>query len=123
MAGQESLQSPDSDNIAQLTTPTQEEEKEIQEWCVSEHVALPFNPLETSHGAVQTLAEKEEKELRDHINVGHLNKRHLCKRCLLSEGPKRVHRRVWDVDRTTHVLHIDTSGPRTLPTKDSTISL
>ena len=63
---------PDPDNIVQLTTPTQEEEKEIQEWCVSEHVALPLNPLETSDGTVKPLTEKEEKELRDHVNAGHL---------------------------------------------------
>ena len=102
---------PDPDNIVQLTTPTQEEEKEIQEWCVSEHVALPFNPLETSDGTVKPLTEKEEKELRDHVNAGHLTKCHLCKGCLLSEGPRRVHRRVRDVDRATHVLHIDIAGP------------
>ena len=78
---------PDSEDIIQLTMPTQEEEKEIQEWCVSEHVALPFNPLETPDGTIQPLTEKEEKELRDHINAGHLNKCHLCKGCLLSEGP------------------------------------
>ena len=43
---------PDSEDIIQLTTPTQEEEKEIQAWCVSEHAALPFHPLETSDGTV-----------------------------------------------------------------------
>ena len=37
----------DPDDIIHLSTPTQEEEKEIQEWCVSRHVAPPFNPLES----------------------------------------------------------------------------
>ena len=38
---------PDPDDIVHPSTPTREE-KEIQEWCVSEHVALSFNPLEPS---------------------------------------------------------------------------
>ena len=31
---------PDSDDMTQLTTPTQEEE--IQEWCVSGHNSAPY---------------------------------------------------------------------------------
>ena len=78
---------------------------------MSENVSLPFNPLEASDGTINPLTEKEEKELREHINSGHLTKRHLCKGCLLSEGPQRIHRRVRGVDRATHVLHIGIAGP------------
>ena len=40
-----------------------------------------------------------------------MKKSNLCKGCLLSEGPRKLHRRVRDVDRATHVLRIDIAGP------------
>ena len=59
---------PDSEDIIQLTTPTQEKEKEIQEWCVSEHVALPFNLLERNcreiRGSDQDLGFKMPQRVR-----------------------------------------------------------
>ena len=40
-----------------------------------------------------------------------MKKSNLCKGCLLSEGPRKLHKRVRDVDKATHVLHIDIAGP------------
>ena len=60
---------------------------------------------------IKPLSPQEEKELREHINSGHVNKSNLCKGCLLSEGPRKLHERVRDVDKATHVLHIDIAGP------------
>ena len=99
---------PDLDDIVHLSMLTQEKEKGIQEWCVNKQVALPLNPLETADGRTQPLTaeeEEEEKEFTDHINPSHLTKRHLCKGCLLPEGPRRVHRRVRDVDRATQTAY------------------
>ena len=64
-----------------------------------------------SDGSIKPLSPQEEKELRDHINPGHVKKSNLCKGCLLSEGPHKLHKRVRNVDRATHVLHIDIAGP------------
>ena len=100
---------PDPDDIAQLTRKRRRFRNgvSVNMWhCHSTLLTHPmahFNPL-----------QKKEKELRDHVNTGHLNKRQSCKACLLSEGPRRVHRRVRDVDRATHVLHINIAGPLTL---------
>ena len=40
-----------------------------------------------------------------------MKKSNLCKGCLLSEVLRKLHKRVRDVDRATHVLHIDIAGP------------
>ena len=94
-----------------LLSPTLEEEAALQEWCASSHVSLPFSPTSTSDGTVQPLSPEDEKLLREHISSGHLTKCNLRKGCLLSEGLRRMHRRVRDVDKATHVLHIDIAGP------------
>ena len=64
-----------------------------------------------SDGSIKPLSPQEERELREHINPGHVKKSNLCKGCLLSEGPRKLHKRVRDVDKATHVLHIDIAGP------------
>ena len=33
--------------------------------------------------------------------------------CLEAEGPRRIHRTIRDIDKATHVLHIDIAGPLT----------
>ena len=48
---------------------------------------------------------------QQHINSGHVQKTNLCKGCLLSEGPRKIHKRIRDVDKATHVLHIDIARP------------
>ena len=62
-------------------------------------------------GPSKPLSPQEEKELREHINSGRVKKSNLCKGCLLSEGPRKLHKRIRDVDKATHVLHIDIAGP------------
>ena len=105
------LESPPADQQSTLTPASPQEEAILQEWCSQEHVSLPLRDLNISDGTVKPLSPEEEKELREHINSGHLKKSNLCKGCLLSEGPRRIHRRIRDVDRATHVLHIDIAGP------------
>ena len=78
---------PDPDETVHLSTPDQEEEKRYKNGVSVNMWHSPLNPLETSDGKIQPLTEKEEKELRDHVNAGRLTKCHLCKGCLLSEGP------------------------------------
>ena len=68
----------------------------------------------SSNGEVKPLSTEELDELKAHINSGHLTKSHLCKGCLISEGARRMHRSVRDVDKATHTLHIDIAGPLTL---------
>ena len=60
------------------------------------------------------LNEEELKELSEHVLSGHVTKSNLCKTCLEAEGPRRIHRSIRDVDKATHVLHIDIAGPLTL---------
>ena len=67
--------------------------------------------LNVSDGSIKPLSSQEEKELREHINSGHVKKSNLCKGCLLSEGPRKLHKRIRDVAKATHVLHIDIAGP------------
>ena len=77
-------------------------------------MGLPYLSPASSNGEVQPLSAEELDELKAHINSGHLTKSHLCKGCLLSEGPRRMHQSVRDVDKATHTLHIDIAGPLTL---------
>ena len=99
------------DELFELSLPTPEEEAILQEWCTLQEVSLPYIPLNSSNGEVKPLSSEEMEELKQHIASGHLTKSHLCKGCLVAEGPRRVHRTVRDVDRATHVLHIDIASP------------
>ena len=105
------MESPPADQQQKCTNSPPEEEAVLQEWCSQEHVSLPTDTLNVSDGSIKPLSPREEKELRDHINSGHVKKSNLRKGCLLSEGPRKPHKRVRDVDRATHVLHIDIAGP------------
>ena len=74
------------------------------------HPRFLVRPMAQSNPRQKRMRKSGEKS-RDHINSGHLNKRRLCKGCLLSEGPRRAHCRVRDVDWATRVLQIDIAGP------------
>ena len=52
----------------------------------------------SSDGEIKPLSSTEQDELKAHVLSGHLTKRHLCRGCLIAEGPRRVHRTVRDVD-------------------------
>ena len=102
---------PSSGQVYNLTLPDHAEQVLLDEWCRSEHVAFPFTDLPASDGSLLALNEEELKELSDHIISGHVTEGNLCKSCLEAEGPRRSIR---DVDKATHVLHIDIAGPLTL---------
>ena len=97
-----------------MTLPDHGEQVLLDEWCRSEHVALPSSDLPSSDGSLLALNEEELKELSDHILSGHVTKSNLCKSCSEAEGPRRIHRSIRDVDKAPHVLHIDIAGPLTL---------
>ena len=103
-----------SDQVYNLTLPDHDEQVLLDEWCRSEHLALPFTDLPESDGSLLALSEEELSELSDHIISGHVTKSNLRKSCLEAEGPRRIHRSIRDVDKATHVLHIDIAGPLTL---------
>ena len=105
------MDAPPADQQQRFTNSPPEEEAILQEWCSQDHVSLPTATLNVSDGSIKPLSPQEEKELRDHITSGHVKKSNLCKGCLLSEGPRKLHKRVRDVDKATHVLHIDIAGP------------
>ena len=99
--------------VYNLTLPDPDEQALLDEWCRSEHVALPSSALPASDGPLMALTEEELKELSDHIISGHVTKSNLCKSCLEAESPRRIHRSIRDVDKATHVLHVDIAGPLT----------
>ena len=105
---------PLSGQVYNLTLPDHDEQVLLDEWCRSDHVALPSSDLPSSDGSLLALSEEELKELSDHILSGHVTKSNLCNSCLEAEGSRRIHRSIRDVDKATHVLHIDIAGPLTL---------
>ena len=104
------MDSPPADQQQKLTNSPPEEEATLQEWCSQDHVSLPTDTLNVSDGSIKPLSPQEEKELREHINSGHVKKSNLCKGCLLSEGP-RTSTKGSEIDKATHVLHINIAGP------------
>ena len=105
---------PLSGQVYNLTLPDPDEQALLDEWCRYEHLTLPSTDLLASDGSMLALNEEELKELSDHILSGHVTKSNRCKSCLEAEGPRRIHRSIRDVDKATHVLHIDIAGPLTL---------
>ena len=103
------------DEPTNLTPSTPERDAELQEWCLLPEVALPFAHFDASDGSIKPLTVDEMKKLKGHMKSAHLSKSHLRKACLTAEGPRRIHRRDRDVDKATHVLHIDIAGPVTNP--------
>ena len=83
------MDSPPADQQQKLINSPPEEEAILQEWCSQEHVSLPTDTLNVSDGSIKPLSPQEEKELRDHINSGHVKKNNLCKGCLLLERPTK----------------------------------
>ena len=77
---------PDSrPNLAQamtLSMPTDEELKEIEDWCKDETVSLPFSDLPCSDGSILPLTPVELDELAEHVHSGHATKSNLCRGCL-----------------------------------------
>ena len=94
-----------------FTEPQQDEMDLIEDWCKSDLVSLPSSSLPASDDMIVPLEDKELKELSHHLRSGHATKSNLCRDCLEAEGPRRTHRSIRDIDRATHVLHIDTAGP------------
>ena len=91
------------DAVTNLTPSTTERDAELQEWCLLPEVALPFAHLDATDGSIKPLTVDEMEELKNDTQSGHLTKSHLRKGCLTAEGPRRIHRRVRDVDKATHI--------------------
>ena len=87
-----------------FTEPQQEEMDEIHGWCTSDLVALPSAPLPSSDGMISPLDPHELEELSDHLRSGHAAKSNLCRGCLQSERPRKIHRSIRDIDKATHTL-------------------
>ena len=115
------MQVPDSTpvkslNVTEYDCPTEDEEEteatvEEARRIVTTHT-LPKARSRTNISTPEyVLTPDQLQELREHIASGHVKMSNLCKGCLLSEGPRRMHRRIRDVDRATHCLHIDIAGP------------
>ena len=71
------MDSPPIDEQQRFVNSSQEEEAILQEWCSQEHVSLPTDTLNVSDGSIKPLSPQEEKELREHINSGHVKKSNL----------------------------------------------
>ena len=98
-----------------LTLPTDDELHDSSSWCQSGLVALPSAPLPTSDGSMMPLNQDELKELNDHVNSGHLTKATCAEvACNLKVPGRCTCGSVRDIDKATHVLHIDIAGPLTL---------
>ena len=81
--------------------------------CSSELVSLPSTSLPASDGTILPLSQREQEELSDHIRPSHSSKSNLCRGYLQAEGSRNTHRAIRDIDRATHTLHIDITGPFT----------
>ena len=77
---------PLSGQVYNLTLPDHDEQVLLDEWCRSEHVALPFTDLPAPDGSLLALNEEELRALSDHIISGHVTKSNLCKSFLEAEG-------------------------------------
>ena len=113
MPAEEVIKRSEDDKEEDLKTSTSGMDAELQEWCLLPELALPFAHLDASDGSILPLDHDEMEELKQHIQSGHLTKSHLRKGRLTAEGPRRIHRRVRDIDKATHTLHIDMAGPLT----------
>ena len=113
MPADDTVERSEDDKEEDLRTSTHGMDADLQEWCLLPEVSLPFAHLDASDGSISPLDNDAMEELKKHIQSGHLTKSHLCKGCLTAEGPRRIHKRVRDVDKATHVLHIDIAGPLT----------
>ena len=60
------------------------------------------------------LNEDEIAELTLLLNFGHATKSNVCRGCLEAEGPCGNHRSFREIDKATHILHIDFAGLLTL---------
>ena len=94
-----------------FTEPQQKEMDIIHGWCTSDLVVLPSALLPSSNGMMSPLDSHELEELSDHLRSGHATKSNVCRGCLQSEGPRKIHRSIRDIDKATHTLHIDIAGP------------
>ena len=79
------MDSPLAEQQQKFTNSPPEEEAVLQEWCSQGHVSLPTDTLNVSDGSIKPLSPQEEKELRDHINSGHVKKSNL--RAFYQRGP------------------------------------
>ena len=113
MPAEDTVERSEDDKEEDLRTSTSGMDADLQEWCLLPEVSLPFVHLDASDGSISPLDNDAMEELKKHIQSGHLTKSHLCKGCLTAEGPRRIHRRIRDVDKATHTLHIDIAGPLT----------
>ena len=107
MPAGEMVEQPEDDQLenepTNLVPSTPKRDAELQEWRLRFEVALPFAHLDASDGSIKPLTINEME--------GRLTKSHLCKGCLTAEGRSRIRRRVRDVNKATHVLHVDIVGP------------
>ena len=94
-----------------LTTANEDEEIAVKDWCACDHVNLPYDSCHALMGWISPLNDNGLIELKAHVESGHTAKSNLCKGCLEAEGPRKTHRTVRDVDKASHVLHIDIAGP------------
>ena len=98
---------PLSAQVHNLTLPNHSEQLLIDQWCRSEHVALPFTDLPPSNVSMMSINEEAWCELSERILSGHRPRSNLRRGCLEAEGPRRIHRSIREVDKATHFLHID----------------
>ena len=101
----------EEDEPQPLIEPSAEDEAILQEMVFRRSGASTFLTPAIVRRNLVPLTEAEAEELRNHIASGHVTKSNLCRGCLTAEGPRRIHRSIRDIDRATHVLHIDLAGP------------
>eukprot|EP00971_Amphidinium_carterae_P108084 2139797-Amphidinium_carterae.1 len=64
-----------------------------------------------SDGSLEHLSKKKADDLQQHQIEGHLRHSPNCPDCVIADGPKRQHRKVWPSLRRDRVFHIDIMGP------------
>ena len=61
-----------------LTIPSTDEQQELEQWYEDDLVSLPSHELPLSNVSVLPLSETDLRELIDHVQSGHVQKKNLC---------------------------------------------
>ena len=103
MPASEMIERSEDDKVEDLKTATSGMDADLQEWCLLPEVSLPFAHLDASDG----------RGAQETFSIQALDQESFVQGLSCRGSPRRIHRRIRDVDKAIHVLDIDIAGPLT----------